>query len=63
MFSDINYNNVFLGSSHKAIEIKAKMNKWDLIKLVSFSKAKETKQKDDLQDGGKYLQMMQPRRV
>ena len=41
-FSDINHNNVFLGQSPKAIEIKAKTNKWDLIKLTSFYAAKET---------------------
>ena len=26
----------FLGQSHKTIEIKAKINKWDLIKLVKL---------------------------
>ena len=36
-FSDINCTNVFLGQSPKAIEIKANINKWDLIKLTSFS--------------------------
>ena len=41
-FSDINHTNVFLGQSPKAIEIKAKINKWDLIKLTSFCTAKET---------------------
>ena len=41
-FSDINRTNVFLGQSPKAIEIKAKINKWDLIKLTSFDTAKET---------------------
>ena len=35
-FSDINRANVFLGQSPKAIEIKAKINKWDLMKLQSF---------------------------
>ena len=39
-FSDINHTNVFLGQSLKAREIKAKINKWDLIKLISFSTAK-----------------------
>ena len=33
---DINCTNVFLGQSSKAIEIKTKINKWDLIKLTSF---------------------------
>ena len=31
-FSDINYINDFLGQSLKAIKIKAKIKKWDLIK-------------------------------
>ena len=38
----INHTNVFLGQSSKAIEIKTKINKWDLIKLTSFCTAKET---------------------
>ena len=41
-FSDINCTNVFLGQSPKAIEIKMKINKWDLIKGTSFYTAKET---------------------
>ena len=41
-FSDINHSNVFLSQSLKAIEIKAKINKWDLIKLKSLCTAKET---------------------
>ena len=41
-FSDINCTNVFLGPSSKAIEIKMKTNKWDLIKFTSFCTAKET---------------------
>ena len=40
-FSNINNTNVFLGQSPKAIEIKIKINQWDLIKLKSFSTAKE----------------------
>ena len=35
-FSDINHNNVFLGQSPKAMEIKAKINKWDQINLQAF---------------------------
>ena len=34
-FSDINGNNV-LSQSPKTTEIKAKINKWDLIKLINF---------------------------
>ena len=41
-FSDINCTNVFLGQSPKAIEMKAKINKWSLIKLTTFCTAKET---------------------
>ena len=44
-FSDVNHTNVFLGQSPKAKEIKAKINKWDLIKLISFCTAKETTNK------------------
>jgi len=40
--SDINYTYVFLGQSPKAIETKAKINKWNIIKLTSFCTAKET---------------------
>ena len=44
-FSDINLTNVSSGQSPKATEIKAKINKWDVIKLASFCTAKETKKK------------------
>ena len=40
-FSDINCTNVFLGQSSKAIEIKAKINKWDLIKLITFAQQRK----------------------
>ena len=32
IFSDINHSNIFLDQSPKAKEIKAKINKWNLIK-------------------------------
>ena len=44
-FSDINLTNVFLGQSPKAIEIRTKINQWDLIELTRFCTAKETLKK------------------
>ena len=54
-FSDINLMNIFSGQSPKATEIKAKINQWDLIKLISFCTANKPKrkQKDNLQNGRK----------
>ena len=40
--SDINRSNVFFDPPLRVMKIKTKMNKWDLIKLKSFCKAKET---------------------
>ena len=56
-FSDINLTNVFLGQSPKATETKAKINKWDLIKLIRFCTAKETinKMKSQLTDWEKIF--------
>ena len=61
-FSDINHNNVFLGQSPKAKEIKAKIKKWDLIKHTCFCTAKETINKTKRQpwNGRKYSQPMRP---
>ena len=39
---DINHSNIFLDWSPRVMETKAKINKWDLIKLKSFYAAKET---------------------
>ena len=51
-FSDINSSNISLGQSPKATEIKAKLNKLDIVKLASFFTAKETrnKTKDNIQN-------------
>ena len=39
---DINHNKVFLDPPPKEMEIKIKINKWDLMKLQSFCTEKET---------------------
>ena len=38
---DINQSKILYGPPSRAMEIKAKINKWDLIKLKSFCTAKE----------------------
>ena len=39
---DINHSNIFLDPSPNVKETKAKINKWNLIKLKSFCTSKET---------------------
>ena len=41
ILSHINLSNVVLGESPKEIEIKAKINKWHLVKLIHFCTAEE----------------------
>ena len=40
--SDINHSRILYDSPPRVMEIKAKINKWDLIKLKSFCTMKET---------------------
>ena len=40
--SDINHNRILYDPPPRILEIKAKINKWDLIKLKSFCTTKET---------------------
>ena len=40
--SDINHSRILYDPSPRVMEIKAKINKWDLIKLKSFFTMKET---------------------
>ena len=56
-FSDINSTDVFLGQSPKAVEIKAKVNRWNLIKLTGFCTTKEiiNKTKTHPTDWGKIV--------
>ena len=63
-FSGINCTSVFLDQFPKAREIKTKINKWDLIKLISFCTVKKTinKMKGQPMDWEKMLQMIQPTR-
>ena len=42
--SDINHSSILYDPSPRILEIKAKINKWDLIKIKSFCTTKETKQ-------------------
>ena len=51
-FSDINQTKILYDSPPRVMEIKTKVNKWDLIKLKSFCTAKETisKGKDNPQN-------------
>ena len=41
-FSDINRSNIFFDPSPIIMEIRTKINNWDLIKLKSFYTTKET---------------------
>ena len=43
--SDINHSNILYDPPPRVMEIKTKVNKWNLIKLKSFYTAKETKSK------------------
>ena len=40
--SDINHSRIFYNPPPRILEIKAKINKWDLIKLESFCTTKKT---------------------
>ena len=42
ILSDINHSRILYDPSPRVMEIKAKINKWDLIKLKSFCTTKET---------------------
>ena len=40
--SDVNHSRILYGPPPRVMEIKAKINKWDLTKLKSFCTMKET---------------------
>ena len=58
---DINHSKILFDPAPREMEIKTKVNKWDLMKCKSFCTAKETinRRKDNPQNGRKYLQMKQ----
>ena len=47
--SDVNHSSIFYDPPPRVMEIKAKTNKWDLIKLKSFCTTKETISKVKIQ--------------
>ena len=49
-FYDINHSKILFDPSPKAKEMKAKVNKWNVIKLKSFCTVKETTDKTKRQD-------------
>ena len=51
--SDINHSRILYDPPPRVAEIKAKINKWDLIKLKSFCTTKETISKVKRQNGRK----------
>ena len=61
---DINHSKILFDPAPREIEIKTKINKWDLMKLQSFCTAKETinKTKRQHSEWRKYLQMKQLRK-
>ena len=59
---DIKCSKIFFEQSPGAMNIKTKINKWDLIKPKSFCKAKgnhKQDKKDNPQNGRKYFQVKQ----
>ena len=58
---DINHSKIFFDPPPRVMEIKTKINKWDLMKLQSFCTVKETINMTQRQpsDGRKYLQTKQ----
>ena len=55
MFFDINFSNIFLYQSHRVEEIKAKIYKWELIKLTSTAKETINKMKRQPTEWNKIL--------
>ena len=62
---DIPRNNIFTDMSHRARDIKERINKWDLIKIKSFCTAKENsiKMKKNQPHGKTHLPMISQTRI
>ena len=60
-FNDINQSKILYDPPPRVMEIKTKINKWDLIKYKSFFTARETisKVKRQSSEWGKIMQMKQ----
>ena len=58
---DIKHSKIFFDPPPRVMEIKTKINKWDLMKLKSFCTARETinKTKGNPQNGRKCMQTNQ----
>ena len=58
---DINHSEILFDPPPRVMEIKTKINKWDLMKPKSFAKQRklQTGRKDNPQNGRKYLQTNQ----
>ena len=58
--SDVNHSRILYDPLPRVMEIKTKINKWDLIKLKSFSTMKETmsKVKDSLSLGEEWKKII-----
>ena len=48
---DINHSKIFFDPAPREMEIKTKINKWDLMKLKTFCKTKAIHRKDNQQNG------------
>ena len=57
----INHSKIFFDPPPRVMEIKTKINKWDLMKLKTFAQQRkvQSRRKDSPQNGRKYLQMKQ----
>ena len=55
---DVNHSKILFDPPLRKMEIKPIINKWDLMKLKSFAQQRKPKarQKDNPQNGRKYLQ-------